>query len=188
MTMQQAPHPFFSLRSSGGSCTLTGAGAGVGLNSVVVGVVGWGVGAMLGIVLYPPCSVPLVPGLLLVIDRGLPRGGVPCNGHADRTVVLVSDGRRSSGRGFSSGFVISSVFSSLNSRSYTVPVLPSFSHCSCAIRFACVGSICWSGGNRGSGLYIEAIHGGSPSGRWLVEGRGRPELVPGLFCGESRLA
>jgi hypothetical protein len=37
MTMQQAPHPFFSLGSSGGSWTLTGAD--VGLNSVV-GVVG----------------------------------------------------------------------------------------------------------------------------------------------------
>jgi hypothetical protein len=42
------------------------------------GVPGIGVElCMVGIVLYPPCSVPLVPGLPLLIDRGLPSGGVP---------------------------------------------------------------------------------------------------------------
>lgn len=45
-----------------------------------------------------------------------------------------------------------------------------------------MGSICWSGGSRGSGLYIEAIQGASPSGGtwWPVDGRAlwpKPEEV-----------
>jgi hypothetical protein len=43
--------------------------------------------AMLGIVLYPPCSVPLVPGRALVWLRGLPRGGVSDSGHLELKVV-----------------------------------------------------------------------------------------------------
>ena len=41
--------------------------------------------------------------------------------------------------------------------------------------------ICWSGGRRGSGLYIVASHGGSPSGRLTaVLGRSKsPFRVPG---------
>ena len=46
--------------------------------------------------------------------------------------------------------------------------------------------ICWSGGKRGSGLYIVASHGASPSGRFsAVRGRsGSPDLVPGRCVGE----
>ena len=77
------------------------------------------------------------------------------------------------GKGFGFGAGNSSLFRRLRSRSYAVPVRPSFSHCSCIMRLACVGSICWSGGRRGSGLYMLAIHGASPSGAclWLVDGR-----------------
>ena len=45
--------------------------------------------------------------------------------------------------------------------------------------------ICWSGGSRGSGLYIVAIQGASPSGLWLVVGRDDiPPLVPGRLTGD----
>lgn len=48
MTMQQAQRPFFSFKSSGGSCTLTGCVMGFG---DVIGVA-WAVGVcMVGIVL-----------------------------------------------------------------------------------------------------------------------------------------
>ena len=57
------------------------------------------------------------------------------------------------------------------------------SHCSCCSRFACVGRSCSSGGSRGSGLYIVASQGASPSGRFIaVAGRGsRPERDLGLW-------
>lgn len=57
------------------------------------------------------------------------------------------------------------------------------------MRLAWVGSICWSGGRRGSGLYIVASQGASPSGRLIVpEGReGRPALEPGrMLCVPER--
>lgn len=64
--------------------------------------------------------------------------------------------------------------------------------CCCCNFFACVGITCWSGGKRGSGLYIVANHGASPSGRLIaVAGRGsRPErdfgLVADAAAGEPR--
>lgn len=65
-------------------------------------------------------------------------------------------------------------------RSYVLGVRPSFSHCSCCIFLASVGSICWSGGRRGSGLYMVASQGGSPSGRLTaVGGRLSPPRVVG---------
>ena len=47
--------------------------------------------------------------------------------------------------------------------------------------------ICWSGGSRGSGLYIVASQGGSPSGRLMaVLGlSGLPDLVTGLAAGDE---
>ena len=47
--------------------------------------------------------------------------------------------------------------------------------------------ICSSGGSRGSGLYIVASHGGSPSGRLIaVLGLSvSPDRVPGLTTGEE---
>src|SRR5690242_10592078 len=66
---------------------------------------------------------------------------------------------------------VSSVLRRRKSVSYMEPTRPSFSHCSCCMRLACVGMICWSGGSRGSGLYMVAIQGASPSGRWPVVGR-----------------
>jgi hypothetical protein len=53
-------------------------------------------------------------------------------------------------------------------------------------RLACVGSICSSGGSIGSGLYMCAIQGASPSGRLTSDvGRGRVELDEGLLVGLS---
>jgi hypothetical protein len=155
MTIQQ--QPFFSFTSSWGSGSRSRS---CGFSTI--GVVAAGGLVIFGIVVYLP--VPLVPGLSpFGLPNGLPNGQV--------LSVLIFDGFCFFSS-FASGWVksrlsgrsISSVLSSLNSRSYAVPILPSFSHFSCAIRFACVGSICWSGGRRGSGLYIEASHGGSPSG------------------------
>src|SRR3954464_3483934 len=69
-------------------------------------------------------------------------------------------------------------------RSYVLGVRPSFSHCSCCIFLARVGSICCSGGRRGSGLYMVANHGGSPSGRLAaVVGRlSAPRVVGRCVC------
>ena len=48
--------------------------------------------------------------------------------------------------------------------------------------------ICWSGGRRGSGLYIVAIQGASPSGRCAVVGRDTAlPLVPGRLLPETCL-
>src|SRR5271154_1152954 len=63
---------------------------------------------------------------------------------------------------------------------------PSSFHWACCWRRAWVGMICWSGGRRGSTLYIVASQGGSPSGR-LTAVRGRsasPALVAGRWLGE----
>jgi hypothetical protein len=140
ITTQQ--HPFFSFSSSCGSGSRMDS---FGF-SAAVGVAGTCESRILGIVVYPPCSVPLVPGLLFVL-RGL-ASGLP-SGHL--LLVCISVGPLfSSGLSFSlsplksrlKGRSISSVLSSLNSRSYAVPILPSFSHFSCANLLACVGSIC----------------------------------------------
>lgn len=53
------------------------------------------------------------------------------------------------------------------------------------MRLACVGMICWSGGRRGSGWYVVASQGGSPSGR-LTAVVGRPSRVVGRWAGELR--
>jgi len=109
-----------------------------------MGVVGAGGLDIFGIVLYPPCSVPLVPGLLFG-DIGLPSDELSGQGLVVLIVILgllLSFGGSGSVCSFCSGRGISSVLRSRNSRSYAVPTLPSFSHRSCASLFACVGSIC----------------------------------------------
>lgn len=72
-------------------------------------------------------------------------------------------------------------------RSYVLGTAPWSSHCACCALRACVGMICSSGGSIGSGLYIVANQGGSPSGL-LTAVRGRsnsPDLVPGRWFGEG---
>lgn len=61
-----------------------------------------------------------------------------------------------------------------------LPNLPSCSHFSCCSRLATVGRSCWSGGSRGSGLYADTSHGGSPSiGLEPMDSSRSPDLVEG---------
>lgn len=148
----QHPQPFSF--GGGGSSTAIGRGR------VLALTVALDVGCTLGIVLYPR-SVPLVPGRLVRSGVFLISGGGGFSSGAGRSCSsFLGDSTRGAGAGLSS-----CTDNGANSRSYVVGTLPSVSHCSCASLRACVGSICWSGGSRGSGLYIVASHGGSPSGR-----------------------
>lgn len=155
----QHPHP---LSFFGCSWAETTGGFQLGLGVSPSG----GVFCTLGIVLYP----------VLVFGRGTGSGSGSGSG-----VLLFSSTGGSTALGGTGGMSLGWTARGAKSRSYVVGVRPSFSHCSCCSFFATVGSICWSGGRRGSGLYIVASHGGSPSGRLAaVVGRLSPDRVVGL--------
>lgn len=150
----QHPHPFSFL---GCSRAVTTGGFQLGFGVSPSG----GVSCTLGIVLYP----------VLVFGRGTASGS---------GLLRFSSTGGSLSLGGTGGTSFGWTARGAKSRSYVVGVRPSFSHCACCSFFATVGSICWSGGRRGSGLYIVASHGGSPSGRLAaVVGRLSPERVVG---------
>ena len=195
----QHPHPFF-LPLPASSFSLTSGTRGVAFKPCTIGLCGAGtvVGGgepfciggvvIVGVILYPP----LVPGrdgdvcfsplLAPPSERTVSLCGV--RGQAFKFAELGDVGANADPEGEGNCCCCcslvgevgglegnSSSFNGRNSRSNAVLVLPSRSHCSCCRRLACVGSICWSGGRRGSGLYMPAIQGASPSGAWEVEGR-----------------
>lgn len=135
ITMQQ-PQLFFSFDSRGSCTRVVLAGFEEASGRVTEFRCEGSCGlCMVGVSLYAPCSPPFVPGLPVAVSGfGLGRG------HWSGSCSFLSDGSNSFVS--ISGLLNSSVFSSLKSRSYIEPVLPSFSHCSCCMRLACVGIIC----------------------------------------------
>lgn len=155
-----------------------------------------GVVCTFGIVVYPPWSLaplglpPPLPPFRFEIE-GL---GLSLNGHpgwfsaglfsftSRGLIVVIGEG------GWSPLCVWTAT--GLNSRGRLGSIPPAFacsSDCFCCKRLACVGRSCCSGGNRGSGLYIVASHGASPSGRLMaVAGRvSRPERDLGRAAGDA---
>lgn len=174
ITTQQPQPPFFSF-GGGGSCAVTTGGLHLGVKAAGGG------SCTLGIGLYPvPVLGDIGSGLLDDESGQVPFPSV--SGFSDFSCGCSSFGGSSvfsllSLLLFEGGASVA-IANGANPRSYVVGVLPSFSHCCCIIWRACVGMICWSGGRRGSGLYMVANHGGSPSGRFTaVVGRVSPLAV-----------
>lgn len=145
--------------------------------------------ATFGMVLYPPVMLPDVPGrplLLLGLLTGIRFHGSGSTVFSLFISSFTGDGvlfrEASLARSFSLCTAIG-----VNSLSYVFGIAPDSAQRASCCFFAKVGISCWSGGSRGSGLYMVASQGGSPSGRFAdVRGlSGSPDLVPGRWLGEG---